>query len=76
MRYEEWVSESCSVVSNSLPPHGRYGPWNSPGQNIGVGSLSLLQGDLPDPGIEPGSPALQQILYKLSTREDQEYWSG
>ena len=36
-----------------------YSPWNSPGQNTGVSSLSLLQGDLPDPGIEPGSPALQ-----------------
>ena len=27
--------------------------------NIGVGSLSFLQGDLPDLGIEPRSPALQ-----------------
>ena len=34
-------------------------PWNSPGQNTGVGGLSLLQGDLLDPGIEPRSPALQ-----------------
>ena len=24
-------------------PHGLYGPWNSPGQNTGVGSRSLLQ---------------------------------
>ena len=24
-----------------------------------MGSLTLLQGDLPNPGIEPGSPALQ-----------------
>ena len=24
-----------------------------------MGSLSLLQGDLPDPGIKPGSPSLQ-----------------
>ena len=37
-------SESCSVVSDSLQPHGLYSPWNSPGQNTGVGSLSLLQG--------------------------------
>ena len=29
------------------------------GQNTGVGSLSLLQGNLPNPGIEPRSPALQ-----------------
>ena len=26
---------------------GLYSPWNSPGQNVGVGSLSLLQGIFP-----------------------------
>ena len=40
----ESESERHSVVSNSLRPHGLYSPWNSPGQNTGVGSLSLLQG--------------------------------
>ena len=30
------------VVSNFLPLHGLYSLWNSPGQNTGVGSLSLL----------------------------------
>ena len=45
-------SESHSVMSNSLWPHGLYSPWNSPGQNTGVGSL-------PNLGIEPRSPALQ-----------------
>ena len=39
----EW-SEGHSLVSNSLRPHGLYSLWNSPGQNTGVGSLSLLQG--------------------------------
>ena len=39
----ESESESHAVVSNSLQPHGLYSPWNSPGQNTGVGSLSLLQ---------------------------------
>ena len=34
-------------------------PWNSPGQNTGVGSLIPSPGDLPSPGIEPRSPALQ-----------------
>jgi len=34
-------------------------PWNSPGKNTGVGSHSLLQADLPHPGIKPESPALQ-----------------
>ena len=31
-----------------------------------MGSHSLLQGDLPDPGIEPGSPALQADCLQLS----------
>ena len=35
-------SESCSVLSDSLRPHGLYSPWNSPGQNTGVGSHFLL----------------------------------
>ena len=40
-------SESHSVMSNSLWPHGLHSPWNSPGRNTGVGSLSLLQGIFP-----------------------------
>ena len=39
---------------------------HSPGQNTGVGSLSLLQGPLPNPGIEPGLPHCGRILYQLS----------
>ena len=31
-------------MSDSLRLHGLSSPWNSPGQNTGVGSLSLLQG--------------------------------
>ena len=92
-------------MSNPLRPHGLCSPLNSPGHNIGVGSLSLLQRifptqglnsgllhcrwilyqlshqgsprilewvaypcpvDLPDPGIELGSPALLGVLYQLS----------
>ena len=30
-----------------------------PGMNTGVGCHSLLQGNLPDPGIKPGSLASQ-----------------
>ena len=41
------VNESHSVVFDSLRPHGLYSPWNSLGQNIGVGSLSLLQAIFP-----------------------------
>ena len=36
-----------------------YSPWNSPGQNSGVGSLFPSPGDLPNPGIKPRSPTLQ-----------------
>ena len=36
-----------------------YIPWNSPTQDTGVGSCSLLQGNLPNPGIKPRSPVLQ-----------------
>ena len=35
-------SESRSVTSHSLRSHGLHGPWNSAGQDTGVGSLSLL----------------------------------
>ena len=43
-------SESHSVVCSSLRPHGLNSPWNSPGQDSGVGSLSLLQGIFPIQG--------------------------
>ena len=46
-------------MSNSLRHHGLHSPWNSPGQNTGVGSRSLLQGIFPNPGIKPRSPRLQ-----------------
>ena len=37
-------SESRSVVSNSLQPHGLYSPWNSPVQNTGVSSFPFSRG--------------------------------
>ena len=40
--------------------------WNSPGQNIGVDSLSLLWGIFPPQGLNPGLPHYGQILYQLS----------
>ena len=59
-------SESCSVVSDSLRPHGLYSPWSSLGQNTGVGSLSLLQGIFPTQGSNPGLLHCRRILYQLS----------
>ena len=64
--------QSRSVVSDSLQPHGLCHPWNSPGQNTAVGSLSLLQGIfswetwLPSLGwedpLEKGKATLDSIL--------------
>ena len=59
-------SESHSVMSDSLQPHGLYSPWNSPGQNTGVGSHSLLQGIFPTQGSNSGLPYCRRILYQLS----------
>ena len=59
-------SESHSGVSNSLWPQGLNSPRNSPGQNIGVGSHSLLQGFFLIQGSNPGLPHCRWILYQLS----------
>ena len=61
-----WESESHSVVSDCLQLHGLYSPWHSPGQNTGVGSLSLLQGIFPAQGSNPGLLHCRRILYQLS----------
>ena len=42
-----------------------YSPWNSPDQDTGVGSLSLLQQIFPTLGLNLGLPC-RQILYQLS----------
>ena len=59
-------SESCSVLSDSSRPHGLYTAWNSPDQNTGVGSLSLLQGLFPTQGSNPGVLHCRRTLYQLS----------
>ena len=53
-------------MSNSLWPHGPYSSWNSPGQNTGVGSRSLLQGIFPTQGLNPDLSHCRWILYQLS----------
>ena len=63
---DESEYESCSFLSDSLQPHGLYSPWNSPGQNIGVGSLCLLQGIYPTQRLNRGLPNCRRILYQLS----------
>ena len=39
-----WHSESRSVTSDSFWPQGLHTPWNSPGQNTGVGSHFFSRG--------------------------------
>ena len=56
-------SENCSVMSDSLQLHG---PWDSPGQNSGVGSLSFLQGIFPIQGSNSGLLHCRWIVYQLS----------
>ena len=46
--------------------HGLHSPWNYPGQNTGVGSLSLLHRTFPTQRSNPGLPHCRQILYQLS----------
>ena len=60
-RWHGKVREEAKVAQllESFQSHGLYSPRNSPGQNTGVGSLSFLQGNLPNPGIQPRSPSLQ-----------------
>ena len=53
------VAQSCLTLQS----YGLYSPWNSLGQNTGVGSLSLLQGIFPTQQSNPGLPHCRQILY-------------
>ena len=57
------VTKSSPTLWN---PMDYINPWNSPGKNTGVGSLSLLQGNFPTQGLKPGLPHCRRILYQLS----------
>ena len=59
----KWKTLSC--VWLFVTP-GLYSPWNSPGQNTGVGSLSLLQGIFPTQGSNPGLPHCRRILCQVN----------
>ena len=50
------AAQWCLTRCDPMEP---YSPWNSPGQNTGVGSLSLLHGIFPTQGSNPRFPALQ-----------------
>ena len=60
-----WKWKSLSRVWLFATPWSIH-PWNSLGQNTGVGSCPLLQGIFPTQGSNPGLPHCRQILYQLS----------
>ena len=53
------VTQSCPTL---LRHHGLYSPWNSLGQNAGVGSLSLLQGIFPTQASHIAGGSLPALL--------------
>ena len=57
------VTQSCLTLCD---PMNYTVPWNSSGQNTGVGSLALLQDVFPTQGSNPGLPHCRWILYQLS----------
>ena len=54
------VAQSCPTLCDPMDLSSRLlCPWEFPGKSTGIGCHFLSSGDLPDPGIEPRSPALQ-----------------
>ena len=71
INYMSKLSVSHSVISNSLQPHGLLParflcPWDSPGNNTGVGSHSFLQGIFLTQGSSPGLLYCRQFPCHLS----------
>ena len=62
-RSEVTVAQSCLTLCNPMDYTVHE---NSPGQNTGVGSLSLLQEIFPTQGLNPGLPPCRKIIYQLS----------
>ena len=56
------VTQSCRTLCDPVD----CSPWNSPGQNTGVSSISLLQGIFPTQGSNPGLSHCRRILYQPS----------
>ena len=61
--YVRYIAQSCPTLCD--PMDCNIGPWNSPGENTGVGCHSLLQGIFPTWGSNLGLPHYKQILFHL-----------
>ena len=82
----QFCQENTLVIANTLfqqhkrrpytwtspDSHGLYSPRNSPDQNAGMGSHSLLQGIFLTQELNSGLPGCRQILYQLSHQESPE----
>ena len=55
------AAQLCLILCDSMDC-----PWNSPGQNTGLGGLSLLQRIFQTQGSNPGLLHCRWILYQLS----------
>ena len=64
------VAQLCSTLCKPMD----CSPWNSPGQNTGVGSLFLLQRMFPSQGSNSGLPHCRKILYQLSHKGSSILW--
>ena len=66
------VTQSFPTLQpHDLQPARLLSPWDSPDQNTGVGSHSLLQGIFLTQGSNPGLLHCGQILYHQSHQEEQ-----
>ena len=76
------VTQSCPALCDLMDymyPARLLCPWDSPGQNTGVGCHALLQGMSSSQGLNPGLLHWRKILYCLSHQGSKNrkefYWS-
>ena len=63
---ESEVARSCLTLCDPVDCTRPLGPWDSPGENTGVGCHFLLQGIFPTQGLNPGLLNCRQTLYHLN----------
>ena len=61
------LAQSCLTLCNPMD-YTVYGIWNSPGQNTGMGSLSLIPRIFPTQGSNTGLTHCRRILYQLADK--------
>ena len=72
------VAQLCRTLCNPMD----YSPWNSPGQNTGIGSLFLLQGIFPNQKLNWGPRhwrwilwAIREVAQRKLTSKDERCWN-